>query len=215
MIDYQEQFPIPAMILPPRLRALLEPVGYNPALKIEVTTRWDQDQYGPNREYVHMIMAVVPEGALASLGVVDEASNGVVSFSVPDIERQAGLGQRGNVKPPCNIPLPEIDSPIIETSLPVPDTLLLEPACSMPVPIDPLGLQDLVGIHPLSSESGGLDLQFGITGDVEVAIPPGWLGQEYMGQGGGEHFQMLGPPSINSGAVGSVSAIITRDRVFS
>jgi hypothetical protein len=91
VIDYLDQFPIPAVILPPSLRALLEPVGHNPALKVEVTTRRDKDQYGPNREYVHMIMAVVPEGALASLGVVDEASDGVVSFSVPAIERQGGL----------------------------------------------------------------------------------------------------------------------------
>lgn len=90
-IDYLDQFPIPAAILPPRLRALLEPVGDNPALRVEVTTRWDKDQHGPNREYVHMIMAVVPEGLLASLGVVDEASDGVVSFSVPDIEHQGGL----------------------------------------------------------------------------------------------------------------------------
>ena len=91
LIDYLDQFPIPTVILPPRLQALLGPVGDNPALRVEVTTRLGKDQYGPNREYVHMIMAVVPEGALASLGVVNEASNGVVSFSVPDIERQGGL----------------------------------------------------------------------------------------------------------------------------
>lgn len=91
LIDYLDQFPIPTAILPPRLRALLEQVGDNPALRVEVTTRSDKDQHGPNREYVHMIMAVVPEDVLASLSVFDEASNGVVSFSVPDIERQGGL----------------------------------------------------------------------------------------------------------------------------
>lgn len=91
LIDYLDQFPIPTAILPRRLRALLEQVGDNPALRVEVTTRSDKGQHGPNREYVHMIMAVVPEDVLASLSVFDEASNGVVSFSVPDIERQGGL----------------------------------------------------------------------------------------------------------------------------
>ena len=91
LIDYLEQFPIPTAVLPPRLRALLEPVGDNPALMVDVATRWDREKYGPNREYVHMIMAVVPEGALASLGVLNEASDGVVASSVPDIERQGGL----------------------------------------------------------------------------------------------------------------------------
>lgn len=90
-IDYLNEFPIPAAILPPRLQALLEPIGDVPSLRVGVTTRWDNDQYGPNREYVHMIMAVVPESALASVGVVDEASDGVVSFSVPDVEHKGGL----------------------------------------------------------------------------------------------------------------------------
>ncbi|SUB01267.1 Uncharacterised protein [Pannonibacter phragmitetus] len=91
LIDYLEEFPIPTAALPTRLRALLEPIGDNPALKVEVATRWDKDQYGPNREYVHMIMAAVPEEALPSLGVLDEAANGVVAFSVPDIENRGGL----------------------------------------------------------------------------------------------------------------------------
>lgn len=93
-------------------------------------------------------------------------------FEWPDIgEGVSGGGLlvgQSLIEPPCNIPLPEIDSPIIETSLPVPDTQLLEPACSMPAPIDPLGLQDLVGIHPLASEGGGVDLQFGVAGDGDL-----------------------------------------------
>ena len=36
LVDYLNKFPIPAAILPPRLRALLEPVGDNPALRVEV-----------------------------------------------------------------------------------------------------------------------------------------------------------------------------------
>lgn len=90
-INYLNQFPIPEAILPPRLRGLLEPVGDDPALRVEVTARWDHDRQGPNREYVHMIMAVVPEAALASLGVVEETRHGVVSFSVPAIDHQGDL----------------------------------------------------------------------------------------------------------------------------
>jgi hypothetical protein len=90
-IDYLNQFPIPAVILPPALRSLLEPVDLCPSLRVEVTTRWDKDQYGPSREHVHMIMAVVPEDAVPSLCVVREASDGVVSFSVPDVAKRGGL----------------------------------------------------------------------------------------------------------------------------
>lgn len=90
-IDYLNQFPIPQAILPPRLRGLLEPVGDNPSLRVEVTTRWDHDHHGPDREYVHMIMAAVPPGGLASLGVANETTDGVVASSVPDIDEQGGL----------------------------------------------------------------------------------------------------------------------------
>lgn len=104
-------------------------------------------------------------------------------FEWPDIgEGVSGGGLlvgQSLIEPPCNIPLPEIDSPIIETSLPVPDTQLLEPACSMPAPIDPLGLQDLVGIHPLASEGGGLDLRLDIPGDGVMATPLGWQLSDY------------------------------------
>jgi hypothetical protein len=90
-INYLDQFPIPSTALPPRLKALLEPVGESPALKVEVTTRWEKDKHGPNREYVHMIMAVVPDAALPTLKAVNEARHGLVSYSVPDIEVHGGL----------------------------------------------------------------------------------------------------------------------------
>lgn len=91
--NYLDQFPIPKALVPPKLRALLEPVGQDPTLQVEITLRWDHDHYGPNREYVHMTMAAVPEGDLSALGVMGEANNGVVSFSVPDIENQGGLSK--------------------------------------------------------------------------------------------------------------------------
>lgn len=90
-IDYLNQFPIPEAALPPRLRGLLEPVGDNPALRVNVTTRLNKDYHGPNREYLHMIMAAVPEAALGSLGVPRATEHGVVSFSVPSIDAQGGL----------------------------------------------------------------------------------------------------------------------------
>lgn len=91
MITNIDEFPIPVAILPLRLRALLEPVGNEPTLRVEVSTRWEMDRHGPDREYVHMIMAAVPEGTLSSLGVVREADDGVVYFSVPYIEHQGDL----------------------------------------------------------------------------------------------------------------------------
>jgi hypothetical protein len=89
--DYLNQFPIPAGILPARLRALLEPVGDNAVLRVEVATRWDFDHHGPQREYIHMIMAAVPGDALASLGVARETRDGLVSSSVPAVDTKGGL----------------------------------------------------------------------------------------------------------------------------
>ena len=56
---------------------------------IEVTTRYDTEQ--PDREYVHMIMAVVPENQPDVTPLLRESSNGVVSYSVPDIANKGGL----------------------------------------------------------------------------------------------------------------------------
>ena len=62
-IDYLAQFPIPTAQLPQRLRALLEPVGNSPGQAVEVAARYDFDNSGPKREYIHMLMAVVPDDA--------------------------------------------------------------------------------------------------------------------------------------------------------
>ena len=93
IIDYLNQFPIPAAQLPPRLRSLLEPVDGEPQLRVEVASRYDVDQYGPDREYVHMIIALVPKPGLARLGIPIEASDGVVSFSTPDVREQGDLAE--------------------------------------------------------------------------------------------------------------------------
>lgn len=83
VIDYLSDFPIPAAALPQRLRALLEPVGNSSRQIVEVTSRYDFDLHGLQREYVHMIMAVIPDEEPGVTPVLDEASNGVVAFSKP------------------------------------------------------------------------------------------------------------------------------------
>ena len=79
--------------MPLRLRSLLEPVGDDPQLRVEVASRYDVDQYGPSREYVHMVMALVPKPELALQGIKEVASEGVVYFSTPDVLEQGSLAK--------------------------------------------------------------------------------------------------------------------------
>ncbi|WP_245495443.1 hypothetical protein [Rhizobium ruizarguesonis] len=90
-IDYLNEFPIDAAILPARLSALLEPVGLGPAIRVEVSTRFENDPYGADREHVHMIMAVMPEEAMLVMGQPGATGNGVVSYSTPWVETAGGL----------------------------------------------------------------------------------------------------------------------------
>lgn len=83
IIDYIAEFPIPEKILPARLRSLLLPVGSDPDERVEVTADLEFDNYGPNQEYVHMIMAAIDESIPSPIPVLDEAGDGVVAFSVP------------------------------------------------------------------------------------------------------------------------------------
>ncbi|MEX0851852.1 MAG: hypothetical protein WD036_01010 [Bauldia sp.] len=89
-IDYVAQFPISAAQLPDRLRALLEPVGSSPQQAVEVSSRYDFDRYGAGREYVHMIMAVVPDDGPDATPSLQEAGHGVVSYSVPVADEKGG-----------------------------------------------------------------------------------------------------------------------------
>jgi hypothetical protein len=82
-IDYLAEFPIPGAQVPNRLRALLEPIGNSPKQVVEVTSRYDFDVHGPRREYVHTIMAVVPDNTPEVTPLLEESRDGVVSFSVP------------------------------------------------------------------------------------------------------------------------------------
>jgi hypothetical protein len=58
--DYLAAFPIPADVLPPRLRGLLEPVGLSPSQFVEAASIQETDPHGNRAEHVHLMMAVVP-----------------------------------------------------------------------------------------------------------------------------------------------------------
>ncbi len=81
--DYFGDFPIPRDLLPEKLVRLLEPVSLSPNERVEVAARYENDFNGPEYEYFHMLMAVVPDGEEDKVGVMDETGHGVVSFSVP------------------------------------------------------------------------------------------------------------------------------------
>lgn len=90
-IDYLKSFPIAAPELPHRLRTLLEPGSNAPRARVEVATRYDIDHHGPNREYVHMVMALAAEPNLCIADLISTSRDGVVAFSVPDVELQGEL----------------------------------------------------------------------------------------------------------------------------
>lgn len=90
-IDYVADFPMAADLLPPRLLSLLEPVGTAPNQAIKIASRYDHDQHGLAREYVHMLMAVVPENSPEVTPLLNESSTGVVSSSVPVADHKGDL----------------------------------------------------------------------------------------------------------------------------
>lgn len=85
--DYLGVFPIPQEVLPLKLRVLLTPIGLSPSQFVEVASRLEIDQYGQNSEYLHLQMAVVPGCDDAPITILDEASDGVVGFSIPSADR--------------------------------------------------------------------------------------------------------------------------------
>lgn len=80
MFDYVESFPIPADLLPQRLRSLLEPIGTDPLQRVEVSSFTETERPESNRETTHMLMAVVPDDGNA-IPVLH--SEGVVAYGVP------------------------------------------------------------------------------------------------------------------------------------
>lgn len=91
MVDYIAQLPLPVDQIPQGLKDVLTSEDVvNPQREVVVTHRYerniDQDCY----EYLHMLMASVPEEDVSNLSVFDESSDGVVTFSTPDCREKGG-----------------------------------------------------------------------------------------------------------------------------
>lgn len=89
MFDYVGNFPIPAHLLPQRLRSLLEPVGTDPTQRVEVSNFTEQQDSKKHRETVHMLMAVVAgdDNAMPIL----HSDDGVVAYGVPSLDGKGSL----------------------------------------------------------------------------------------------------------------------------
>lgn len=91
MINYLAEFPVPAALLPERLRSLLAPVGIDPALRVEVSSFTERDPHGPESETVQMLMAVVPDEG-EDVPPVLHSEHGMVAYSTP-VLRERGSGK--------------------------------------------------------------------------------------------------------------------------
>ncbi len=89
--NYIQDFPLPEASMSPKLRSLLEPAGNDPLLSTEVSSRYEFDQYGPEYEYVHMLMALTDDPESIFVDDFGETSDGVVSFSTPCVSECGGL----------------------------------------------------------------------------------------------------------------------------
>lgn len=97
MFDYPGNFPIPVGLLPQRLRSLLEPVGTDPMLKVEVSS-FTETEYGPNSETLHMLMAVVHDDEQFPLPLL-HSNQGAVAYGVPDLRDKGS--ERGFMPTVC------------------------------------------------------------------------------------------------------------------
>ena len=93
MIDYKNEFPLPFNELPTTLQKLLTIENLEPSNEqIAVNTRFSENQYQDNYEYLHMMMVCVPESHLKDLTTLDVSdSDGVVRYSTPCCEEKGGL----------------------------------------------------------------------------------------------------------------------------
>jgi hypothetical protein len=82
MIDYLQAFPVPAHLLPERLRLLLEPIDTDPALSVEVSCFTEKATSTPDNETVYMLMAVVPDDDLNVVPIL-HTDQGQVAYSTP------------------------------------------------------------------------------------------------------------------------------------
>jgi hypothetical protein len=85
-------FPVPQNLLPPKLKNLMEPVTPdNPHLKIEVAASFERNMDGDEREALQMLMVAVPVRKVATIGVLSEASQGVVAYPLRLTDRKGAL----------------------------------------------------------------------------------------------------------------------------
>jgi len=97
MINYIEKFPLPEECIPETLRQLLLPVTVqNPTEMVQVTTLVGYTSRGTDNEFVHMMMASLPEGDALNVSLRKEVNFGVVSFSEPICDNK---GDRSNWSP--------------------------------------------------------------------------------------------------------------------
>lgn len=92
MIDYLAAFPVPAHLLPERLRLLLQPIGTDTALRVEVSCFTEDALSEPKNEAVFMLMAVVPDDGQNATPIL-HSDQGQVAYSTP-IVRDKG-SERG------------------------------------------------------------------------------------------------------------------------
>ncbi|WP_164903104.1 hypothetical protein [Rhizobium leguminosarum] len=95
-IHYIADFPIPETQLPPKLRTLLEPVGLDPEARVQVSTRFENDPHGPDREHVFMVMACMSEEEALKPGQSRVSGEGVVAYGTPG---KSGKGSESDYAP--------------------------------------------------------------------------------------------------------------------
>lgn len=99
--NYIQELPLPNDSISPKLWALLTPIGLDPFEKPEVSSRYEHDQYGPQYEAIHMIIALTDGPETISVDDFDETSDGVVSFSTPIVDECGGLVDPAPNKASC------------------------------------------------------------------------------------------------------------------
>lgn len=92
IIDYINEFPLPMSCVPLTLKSLLsqESVDISDS-KINVTTRFEKNQYTNGYEHLQMLMACVPEKDIQSLKVLPESVEGTVKSSTPICDEAGGI----------------------------------------------------------------------------------------------------------------------------
>lgn len=91
--DHLQTFPLPPNLVPDRLRQLLVPNDADTDHRVDVLMRAEHDMHGPDREYVHMLMAVIPEDVADGVPVLPESSTGLVEEGRPDMAKRGGMAE--------------------------------------------------------------------------------------------------------------------------